>query len=65
MDEKTEQTTSEIMMKIAAHYLFNGCNDCDFYKVAKICDARPLNCAYMKLKYFFEDLEEKEKHGTD
>lgn len=60
-----EKTTSEVMFQIASHYMFNGCNDCDFYKVAKICDARPLNCAYMKLRYFFEDLEEKEKQETD
>ena len=52
-----ELTTSEVMLKIGMHYLCNGCNGCDFLEVAEICDAVPLHCAYMKLHYYFENLE--------
>lgn len=61
-DKKPEElTTSEIMLKIGAHYLCNGCDGCDFLDVAEVCDAIPINCAYMKLHYYFEQLE-KEEH---
>lgn len=60
-DKKPEElTTSEVMLKIGVHYLCNGCNGCDFLEVAKICDAIPLNCAYMKLHYYFESIEKDE-----
>ena len=57
-----ELTTSEIMLKIGAHYLVNGCNNCDFYKVAKTCDAIPINCAWMALHYYFDRLEKEEQN---
>ena len=56
----TEKKTSEVMRDIAVHYFCKGCNDCDFYKVAKVCDAVPLNCAWMRLCAKFEVLEETE-----
>lgn len=58
--EREELTTSKILMKIGSHYLCNGCNGCDFLEVAKVCDARPINCKYMALSFYFEHLEEKE-----
>ena len=60
MDDK-EKTTAEVLLKIGAHYLSNGCNHCDYYEVAKVCDARPINCCYMSLYHYFKTLEEEKK----
>ena len=60
-DKKPEElTTSEIMLKIGAHYLCNGCDGCDFTEIAEVCDSIPINCVYMKLHYYFEKLEKEE-----
>lgn len=55
-----ELTTSEVLMKIGAHYLCNGCNGCDYLEIAKVCDAIPINCKYMALSFYFKHLEEQE-----
>lgn len=57
MSGKDVKTTSEIMFEIGAYYMVHGCNNCDYYKVAKICNAVPINCAYMKLHYYFKAIE--------
>lgn len=59
-EETMEKTTSEIMMEIASHYLCNGCDDCDFYKVAGTCDAIPIHCNWMILYNHFKQEEERE-----
>lgn len=56
-----DMTTSEIMTKIGAHYLFNGCNGCDFLEVAEVCDAIPLNCCYLKLARYFKREEDNKR----
>lgn len=64
-DREKEQTTSEIMLTIGSHYLCNGCNDCDFYKVSKTCDAIPLHCSWMILCKYFQRLEKQEDGDSD
>ena len=64
-DREKEQTTSEIMLTIGAHYLSNGCNNCDFYKVSKTCDAIPFHCSWMILYKYFQRLEKQEEGNSD
>ena len=61
----TEKSTSAIMLDIGSYYLAHGCNHCDFYKVAKVCDAVPIECCWMKLYHYFEGLEEEEREKTE
>lgn len=59
MDEKT----SDVMLDIATHYLMNGCDECDFLCVSNTCDAKPINCNWMKLYHYFKNAEDKEQDG--
>lgn len=64
MSEKNE-TTSEVMMDIAAAYLYNNCSGCPFlgieeYELNQRCDSVPLNCIWWNMERYFKKEEEKE-----
>lgn len=61
---------SEIMSQIMAGYLANCCECCPFlgiekYEIDKYCDSVPLNCKWVWLWKYFEQLEESESEGEE
>ena len=66
MSDSKNETTSEVMMDIAASYLINNCKGCPFhgieeYELKQRCDTVPLNCIWWNLERCFKKEEEKER----
>lgn len=66
MSDSKNETTSEVMMDIAAAYLINNCEGCPFhgieeYELKQRCDTVPLNCIWWNLERYFKKEEEKER----
>lgn len=65
-----EKKTSDVMSEIMAGYLINNCDGCPFYgiqgfEISQYCDSIPLNCKWMLLWKYFENVESEEAAGQE
>ena len=54
----SDKTSDDVFLRIATHYLMGWCDGCDFLEVGETCDARPINCRWMLLYYYFKEAGE-------